>query len=142
LPVPTEAADIVADYAHTGVTLRRHPLALLRPVFEREGWVSSRALARWNSTQPVQLVGLVINRQHPNAGGTIFITLEDEFGDSNIIIWSRVATRYQKAVVHGRLLLVKGRVEREGRVVHVIADALHDYTAWLGKLSTRSRDFH
>lgn len=142
LPAPPEGEEIVADYAHTGLTLRRHPLALLRQKFNHRGWVSSQSLVSCNINSRTYVVGLVVNRQHPNAGGTIFITLEDEFGCSNIVIWSRVVQRYQKAVIHGRLLVVEGKVEREGLVVHVIADAIHDYTAWLGELSTSSRDFH
>lgn len=142
LPVPGEGQEIVADYAHLGLTLRRHPLALLRPVFERYGWSSSQSLERCSNNCRICVVGLAVNRQHPNAGGTIFITLEDEFGCSNIVIWSRVVQQYQKAVVHGRLLMVEGKVEREGRVIHVIADAIHDYTQWLGGLNTSSRDFH
>lgn len=142
LPIPSEGQEIVYDYAHTGLTLRRHPMALLRPRFDQYGWLSSRSLEQCNNNTWASVVGLTVNRQHPNAGGTIFITLEDEFGCSNIVIWSRVVQQYQKAVVHGRLLMIEGKVEREGLVIHVIADAIHDYTAWLGRLHTSSRDFH
>ena len=142
LPVPSEARDIAADYRHTGLTLRRHPLELLRGDFEQRGWLSSHALQSRVHGSRVRVVGLVINRQHPNAGGTIFITLEDEFGYSNIVVWARQVQRFQKAVVHGRLLLVEGRIEKEHRVVQVVADMIHDCSAWLGRLATQSRDFH
>jgi error-prone DNA polymerase len=142
LPVPAEGQDIVADYLHTGLSLRRHPLALMRPTFERYGWLSSQSLEDFEHHSRVRVVGLVINRQHPNAGGTIFITLEDEFGTSNIVVWSRVVLRFQKAVVHGRLLVIEGKIEKEGRVIQVVADVIRDYTPWLGRLHTRSRDFH
>jgi error-prone DNA polymerase len=142
LPVPSEGQDIVADYQSTGLTLRRHPLALLRPNFERHGWRSSQGLEDCTHHSYVQVVGLVINRQHPNAGGTIFITLEDEFGCSNIVVWSHVVQRFQKAVVHGRLLMIEGQIEKEGIVIQVVANQIHDFTPWLGKLQTSSRDFH
>lgn len=142
LPVPAEGQEIVNDYLRTGLSLRRHPLALLRPRFDRRHWLSSQDLEQIPHGRRVRLVGLVINRQHPNAGGTIFITLEDEHGCSNIVVWQRVVYRYQKPVVHGRLLMIEGKVEKEGPVIQVIADVIHDYTPWLGRLHTTSRDFH
>ena len=142
LAAPNEAEDIVADYAHTGLTLRRHPMALLRPRFERRRWHSSQSLWHCRNNSRVQVSGIVINRQHPNAGGTIFITLEDEFGDMNIVIWERVVQRFTNAIVHGRLLMVDGKVEREGRTSHVIANVVHDHSRLLGALNTQSRDFH
>ncbi len=142
LPVPSEGQDIVADYLNTGLTLRRHPLALLRANFERYGWLSSSSLEQYQHHNRVRVVGLVINRQHPNAGGTIFITLEDEFGCSNIVVWSHVVQRFQKAVVHGRLLMIEGKIEKEGLVIQVVADNIYDYSSWLGQLHTQSRDFH
>jgi error-prone DNA polymerase len=142
LPVPAEGQEIVADYRHTGLSLRRHPLALLRPKFERYGWLSSHLLENCKHHDLVRVVGLVINRQHPNAGGTIFLTLEDEYGCSNIVVWRSTVLRYQKAVVHGRLLMIEGKIEKEGLVIQVVADIIHDYTPWLGHLHTTSRDFH
>ncbi len=143
LPAPAEGQDIVADYAHTGLSLRRHPLALLRPRLRRRGWHSSRRLARTPAGRRLSLIGLVINRQHPgSARGTLFLTLEDEFGTGNIVVHPRTSARHLPAVVHGRLLLVHGRVERDGPVVHLIAHRLHDLSTWLGTLRTPSRDFH
>jgi error-prone DNA polymerase len=142
LPVPAEGQEIVSDYVHTGLTLRRHPLALLRPAFDRHGWLSSQSLQQYPHHSRVRVVGLAINRQHPNAGGTIFLTLEDEHGCSNIVVWQRVVHKYQKAVVHGRLLLIEGKIEKEGQVIQVVANSIHDYTPWLGRLQTESRDFH
>jgi error-prone DNA polymerase len=142
LPVPAEAQDIAADYLNTGLSLRRHPLALLRPRFQHHGWLSSADLEHIPRNSRVRLVGLVINRQHPNAGGTVFLTLEDEFGCSNIIVWQRTVQRFHKAVVHGRLLVIEGKLEKEGLVTQLIAHAIHDVTPWLGRLLTHSRDFH
>ena len=141
LPKPSEASEIIADYAHTGLTLRRHPMALLRKRCEKEGWLSSKQIARIANNRHGRAAGIVINRQHPNAGGAIFITLEDEHGHINIVIWRRVVEQCRKAVIHGRLLMVEGRFERDGLLVHLVADRVHDYTQWLGRLETKSRDF-
>ena len=143
LEAPAEAENIVADYEHTGLSLRRHPLALLRTKFKKMGWLSSNELLQSCHNMPISLVGLTINRQHPgSAKGTIFLTLEDEFGTSNIVIWPKITAQYTKEVVHGRLLLVEGHIEREGEVIHVVARRLRDFTHWLGELKTSSRDFH
>ena len=141
LPAPDEASDIVADYAHTGLTLRRHPMALLRNACRRRGWSSSRDIGQSHGNHYVSAAGIVINRQHPNAGGTIFLTLEDEHGHINIVVWQRIAKKFSPAVIHGRLLAVRGKVERDGRLVHLIADEIVDMTRWLGRLETHSRDF-
>jgi error-prone DNA polymerase len=143
LPFPAEGEEIVADYGSTGLSLRRHPLALLRPRFDRQHWLSIRAVANKRSGSRIRLAGLVSNRQHPgSAKGTIFLTLEDETGNINIIVWSCTSQKYRREVLQGRLLMVSGKVEREGIVVHVIADTLRDCTPWLGALETQSRDFH
>ncbi len=143
LPGPTEGQDIAGDYASLGLTLRRHPLALLRPRFLRLGWISTRDLSTRAHGSRVRLAGLVTNRQHPaSASGAIFITLEDEHGVANLIVWARISERFRREVLQGRLLLVQGKVEREGMVIHVVADKLVDHTDWLGALVTSSRDFH
>jgi len=141
LPEPAEAEDIIADYAHTGLSLRRHPMALLRHHCQKRGWLSSNMVDRTANNHHAHVAGIVINRQHPNAGGTIFITLEDEYGHINIVIWERVVQHYRTAVVHGRLLMVAGKLERDGRLVHLIASKIEDYSHWLGRLETKSRDF-
>ena len=143
LSTPTEGQNISADYASTGLSLRRHPLALLRPRFNQRNWLSSKALDKVAAGRRVRVVGLVNNRQHPgSAKGTVFLTLEDENGNMNIIVWQRTGQRYRKEVLQGRLLMVSGKIEREGLVSHIIADRLEDYSHWLGELITKSRDFH
>ncbi|MGF1643366.1 MAG: error-prone DNA polymerase [Thiotrichales bacterium] len=143
LPAPSEGQDIANDYASLGLTLRRHPLALLRARFTHRGWISTRDLSERPYGSRIRLAGLVTNRQHPaSASGAIFITLEDEHGVANLIIWQRISERYRREVLQGRLLLVQGKVEREGMVIHIIADKLVDHTDWLGTLVTTSRDFH
>ncbi len=143
LPSPTEADDIVADFASTGLSLRRHPLVLLRKAFERRHWQRIDTVYHLEHGQRITLAGLVTNRQHPgSAKGTVFLTLEDETGHINIIVWARTTLKFRKEVLYGRLLVVHGKLEKEGLVVHLIADALVDYSAWLGNLETPSRDFH
>ncbi|MBT6273086.1 MAG: error-prone DNA polymerase, partial [Chromatiales bacterium] len=143
LKEPTEAQNLVADYASTGLTLGRHPMAILRERFDplrvhRACDVESTPHRRF-----VRAAGLVVNRQRPGtASGVIFMTLEDETGFINLVVWPWVVERSRALVVSSRLLLVHGIVEREGKVVHLIAGRLRDYSRWLGQLTTRSRDFH
>ena len=142
LPPPSEAEDLIADYVHTGLSLRRHPMALLRPRCDRRQLRHSKNLRYCRNNSTTRVAGIVINRQHPNAGGTVFLTLEDEFGHINIVVWQRAVQTFIKPVVHGRLLIVTGRLERDGRVIHLIAEHIDDASHWLGRLPTRSRDFH
>lgn len=142
LSAPEEADEIVADYARLGLTLRRHPMALLRTSFDRYHCLPSKQLAIHPNNRKVRVAGVVINRQHPNAGGTIFITLEDEFGTINIVIWERVAQQFIQPVIHGRLLMVEGKLEREGDTIHIIAHQIQNRSHQLGRLQTQSRDFH
>ncbi|MDX1562772.1 MAG: OB-fold nucleic acid binding domain-containing protein, partial [Gammaproteobacteria bacterium] len=91
----------------------------------------------------VQAAGLVITRQHPaSASGVVFVTLEDETGYLNLIVWESVAARARRALLESRLLGVRGDVQREGQVLHLIARQLTDLSALLGGLMARSRDFH
>jgi len=143
LPRPSEGEDIVADYHSLGLTLRRHPLALLRDRFNAGHVVSSEALHTLQHGSPVCIAGLVISRQRPGtASGVVFITLEDEFGIANLIVWGSLAEQQRREVLHARLLVVQGELQREGDVLHVLAHRLEDRSHWLGDLQTRSRDFH
>lgn len=140
---PGEGEDIAADYNHLGLTLRRHPLALLRERLERGRLVTSRRLWELPDGQWVRTAGLVVTRQRPgSASGVTFVTLEDETGNVNLVVWKDLAERQRKVLLGARLMAVHGRVQREGDVLHVIAHRLEDYTALLGSLLTRSRDFH
>ncbi len=141
LPAPSEGKQIIDDYAHLGMTLRRHPLALLRPGFANMR--TAETLWQLRDGAPAQTVGLVTCRQRPGtATGVIFLTLEDETGVINVVVWSRVAERYRRQLLGARLLGVHGRIQREGDVLHLVARRLNDYTARLGGLATASRDFH
>ena len=139
---PTEGEDIVADYGSLGLTLRRHPLALLRPVLTRLSFQSTRA--DWHLSDgrrgmpPASSSPASITRQRPGtATGVVFLTLEDETGPLNVAPFERE----RRIVLGARLMGVTGEVQREGEVVHLIAHKLEDRTALLGGLRTVSRDF-
>jgi len=140
---PTEGEDLVADYAQLGLTLGRHPLALLRERLARLHFRTSDCLQTWPHKKAVRVAGLVIGRQRPGtATGVIFLTLEDEFGSINVVVWNDLASRQRNEVLDGRLLGVSGVVEKAEGVIHVIAGRLEDHTVLLGRLMTSSRNFH
>ncbi|HEU4614031.1 MAG TPA: OB-fold nucleic acid binding domain-containing protein, partial [Kofleriaceae bacterium] len=143
LPAPTEGQDIVADYRRLGLTLRRHPLALLRERLRRRRLACADEIVATPHGRLVRTAGLVIGRQRPDtASGVVFVTLEDETGTTNVIVWRSLGERQRRELLHSRLLAVYGHVEREGMVVHVLAGRLVDLTPLLGALPTHSRDFH
>jgi error-prone DNA polymerase len=143
LRAPREGEDIVADYAHTGLTLRRHPIAMLRKQLAARGFVDSAQLRSLTNGTNVRTAGLVITRQRPgSAEGVTFVTLEDEHGSINLIVWRAVAERQRRALIGSRLMGVAGKLQLEGEVMHVIAHRLVDLSRWLGRLRSASRDFH
>jgi error-prone DNA polymerase len=142
LRAPTEAEDIVADYAHVGLTLGRHPLTLLRRRLAAQRSLSAREIGALPHGRLARTTGIVVCRQHPSsANGVIFLTLEDETGNTNIIVWSSLVERYRRALVQASLLTVDGEVQREGEVLHIVAQRLEDCSFLLGELETTSRDF-
>jgi DNA-directed DNA polymerase III PolC len=143
LRAPREGQDIVADYGSTGLTLRRHPLALLRDRLRRRGIVPTQELWEHPNGKLVKTAGLVITRQRPgSASGVVFVTMEDETGCVNLIVWNRVAIEQRAALLESRLLEVHGKLQREGDVQHVIAQRLTNLSAMLGDLVVVSRNFH
>ena len=143
LLAPTEADNIFADYKSVGLTLRRHPLALLRDTLTAQRIRSAEEIRNARPGQLIRAAGLVTCRQRPGtAKGTTFVTLEDETGYVNVVVWSHVAARQRKELVLSRLMGVAGRVEKQGDVVHLIAGRLFDHSAMLGALHFGSRDFH
>ncbi|HSD75047.1 MAG TPA: OB-fold nucleic acid binding domain-containing protein, partial [Steroidobacteraceae bacterium] len=142
LPVPTEGQSIVADYRSLTLTLGRHPLALLRARLRERDLLTARELKTLAHGTRVRTAGLVITRQRPSsASGVIFVTIEDETGHSNLIVWPAVAEAQRQHFLDARLLEVHGELQRQGEVMHVIAAQLKDLSRWLGTLSARSRDF-
>ena len=142
LPLPAVGEDLLADYATLGTTLGPHPLALLRSRLRARRCRSSRELPALEHGQRLRVAGLVTGRQKPGtASGVIFVTLEDEFGLVNVVVWSDLAERQRRPLVESRLLEVEGRLESREGVHHLIARRLTDLSALLGELDVRSRDF-
>jgi error-prone DNA polymerase len=138
-----EGEAIALDYAATGLTLRRHPLALLRDRIARRGWRSAEQLAQLKNGASAWACGIVTMRQQPEtAKGVIFVTLEDETGSVNIIVWRHVRERQRPALLRSRLLAVAGQWQSKDGTTHLIARRLVDVTPWLGAVATSSRDFH
>jgi error-prone DNA polymerase len=143
LPAPRAGEDVLSDYRATGLTLREHPLALLRTRLQRERVLDSSQLREVKHGRGAYAAGLVTQRQRPaTAGGTIFVTLEDEHGMVNVVVWRDVALRARKALLGARLLAVRGRWEQVDGVQHLIARDLLDMSHLLGDLPATSRDFH
>jgi len=143
LPLPSQGEDIRADYATIGTTLGKHPMALLRRQLAARRYRHSAELRALPHASAVAIAGLVTMRQRPQtASGVTFVTLEDEHGLVNVVVWRRLADRQRQALIESRLLLVRGRVETEGQVRHLIAAHLEDLTPMLLGLDIRSRDFH
>ncbi len=143
LAAPTEGQDIVADYRALGLTLGRHPLALLRGQLRARRLSTSAEVRDTPHGRIVRTAGIVIGRQRPDtASGVMFVTLEDETGATNVIVWRDLSDRQRRELLGARLMGVYGRVEREGIVVHLLAGRLVDLSPLLGSLPTHSRDFH
>ena len=121
--------EVVADYLAAGLTLRSHPLTFLRSRLRSRGVTTAADLKRMASDQRVTVAGLVLFRQQPaTAKGTIFITIEDETGAANLIVWNNVQNKYRRAVYIGKLLACRGVVQKEGQVLHVVAHSVWDWS--------------
>jgi error-prone DNA polymerase len=168
LPQAAEGEEIMFDYAATGLSLRRHPLALLRPRLARHGLKTAAELRQMLPGQKVRACGIVTVRQRPpTANGTLFITLEDETGVINLVVWSQTFARWRSALLASRLLAVEGIWQRstapqleasesaggyacgpdrdEPAVRHLVVMKARDVTRWLGRFAEvglNSRDFH
>lgn len=143
LPAPTVGEDLVADYQALGTTLGPHPLTLLRPRLRALGCRSSSELQGVEHGDAIAMAGLVVGRQRPQtASGVTFVTLEDEFGMVNVVVWRDLAEKQRRALVGARLMKVSGRLEQENGVRHLVARRLEDVSVLLQGLDVRSRDFH
>lgn len=143
LPAPTVAQDLLADYATVGLTLGAHPLSLVRHHLAKERCIPSDELVTRRSGSRVRVAGLVTLRQRPEtAKGTTFVTLEDEAGNVQVIVWASVAERQRKALLGSKLLVVDGRWDCADGAGNVIADRVRDLSSLLGSLDARSRNFH
>jgi len=151
LPPTTASQEVLADYLASGLTLREHPLTFLRPRLKRKRVITVADLKKTLAGKAILVAGLVLFRQHPQtAKETIFLTIEDETGAANLIVWKHVHEKHHDAVYHGKLLACWGVVQREGQVLHVVARHVWDWSAQLKHLDpqddapalpVRSRDF-
>ncbi len=143
LPAPAVAEEVLSDYRSTGLSLRSHPMALLRAESPFRQCKRHQELETLNNGRFVRVAGIVTGRQRPGtASGVLFLTLEDETGNTNVIVWKSLQERSRQALLTAQLLLVKGVVEMNDGVVHLIAGELIDYSEALTGLVARSRDFH
>ena len=142
LPQAPEGEEVLWDYASTGLTLRSHPMLLLRPRLDKYKLKTSQQLRRTADGRRVRTAGIVTLRQQPpTAKGTIFVTLEDEHGVTQVIVWRDVREAQREVLLGARLLAVEGRWQREGMVCNLIAERMADLSHLLGRLRTESRNF-
>jgi len=142
LPAPTEGESIVADYRALGLTLGRHPLAVLRPLLAKKRFLPAEVLNTFADRQLARACGIVTVRQRPStASGTVFVTIEDETGPINVIVWPALVDNQRRELLAAHLLGVYGIWQCEGKVRHLVAKRLVDMTHLLGSLQTKSRDF-
>jgi error-prone DNA polymerase len=143
LPAATTGEAVVWDYHATGLSLRAHPLALLRDTLQQRRLLSAAQLREQPNGRLVRTAGLVTLRQQPGtAKGVVFVSLEDETGVTQVIVWRRVRERFRQTLLEARLLAVSGVWQRNGPVANLIAGHLQDLSELLGELSPASRDFH
>lgn len=143
LPEAPEGEAITWDYGSLGLTLRRHPLALLRERLQTRRFMTAAQLRDMPDGRLVRACGIVTGRQQPGTSkGVVFVTLEDETGTVQVVVWRQVRLRQSAELVESRLLAVHGVWQRQNGVCHLIAGRLENLTPLLGRLATRSRDFH
>ena len=143
LPAAPEGEEVVWDYAALGLTLRSHPLKLLRPRLAKMGLKNAAELAQWPHGRMAKACGIVTVRQRPQtAKGTLFISLEDETGSLQVIVWPDIYAANRSTILAARLLAVRGKWQRQHGVSNLLATHFEDLTPLLGRLSMASRDFH
>jgi error-prone DNA polymerase len=144
LPAPTEGQEIVADYHSTGLTLRRHPLALLRKRLTAMNLSTAEELQTFPDRKLARTTGIVTVRQRPgSANGVMFLTIEDETGTTQVIVWPSHLEKQKREILNATLLTVYGVWQRDGQSTHLIAKYVVNHTELLGALSSvKSRDFH
>ncbi|HSC81696.1 MAG TPA: OB-fold nucleic acid binding domain-containing protein, partial [Chitinolyticbacter sp.] len=132
-----------ADYRSMGLTLASHPLTLLRPRLLAQRLLTATEIRACPNGRIARACGIVVGRQRPDtASGVTFVTLEDETGNVNVIVWRDLADTQRRELLTSRLMAVYGVVQRQGQVVHLLAKRLVNLSHLLGRLDTRSRDFH
>jgi error-prone DNA polymerase len=139
LPEMSLGEHVVGDYRSLSLSLKRHPLAFLRAELAAEGLVTAADLARLPIDRRLSIAGIVLIRQRPgSANGVVFVTIEDETGIANLIVWPQILERFRRAALGATLLRCTGKLQREESVIHVVADHLADLTPRLGTLRERT----
>ena len=142
LDAPTEGQNVADDYQSLGFTLGRHPLSLIRERLKRMKSVAAAKLHTLPNNASIRATGIVTCRQRPaTASGVVFLTLEDETGYMNIIVWASLADQQREELLKAQLLTIVGRLQREGELHHIVARSLFDHSALLGDLRTEARVF-
>jgi len=139
IPGMTEPEHVVQDYAAMALSLKAHPVSFVREKLEQLHIISAKALQDRKDGDTIQIAGLVLVRQRPGtAGGVCFITIEDETGYANLVVFEKLFDTFRKEILQSRLLMVQGKVQREGEVIHVIVKRCYDLTGLLRALSPRA----
>jgi error-prone DNA polymerase len=134
--------DVVEDYRHVGLSLRDHPVSFLREDLRRRGIVTCQAAMDARDGRWLEAAGIVLVRQRPgSAKGVMFITLEDESGIANLVVWPKVFERFRRTILSAGMIAVRGRIQREGEVVHLVAQRLTDQSADLAAVGKRDQPF-
>ena len=138
----TAGGDVVQDYSSTGLTLRRHPVAFLREDLSRQRILPTSALLETRDGRWLTVGGLVLVRQRPgSAKGMMFVTIEDETGVANVVVWPTLFERQRRIMLSAGMLAVHGKVQREGEVIHLVAQKLFDLTDLLRSVGERDTAF-
>jgi error-prone DNA polymerase len=130
----TEGREVVEDYRAVQLSLRNHPVIFLRPALDRRRIVPAARLASLKDGDRVRTAGIVLVRQRPGKGNVTFLTLEDETGIANAIVWQRIFERQRRIILAAAMVAVHGTLQREGEVIHIIADRLEDLTPLLHRV--------
>ncbi|RZM29465.1 MAG: DNA polymerase III subunit alpha [Pedobacter sp.] len=141
LPLMSEGEHVVQDYASTSLSLKAHPVSLVREKLRMFNVKSSQEIRETENGRMAKVAGLVIVRQRPGtAGGVCFISIEDETGFSNLVVFEKLFETYRKEILHSRLLMVEGKVQKEGEVVNVIVTKCFDFTGLLKEITSKKDD--
>jgi len=143
LPSMSMGQEVTEDYRHLRLSLKCHPMALLRRKMSRQGVVTAEKLWQMPNGRSVRVAGIVTHRQRPGtASGVVFVTLEDETGSTNLIVWRSIVDSQRDALLSSRLMIVEGELQHADNVTNVVVRRIHNCTHWLGRLQTSSRNFH
>ena len=143
ISAPSAIDNVLFDYQSTGLSLKQHPMALLREQDLFQRCKRQSELITMGNRRFVRTAGIVTCRQRPGtASGVVFLTLEDETGNINVVVWPSVQEQFRAALMTSQLMMIKGTVESRDGVTHVIASALYDHSRALNDLAVKSRDFH